>query len=103
VVRCELLTGHKRFDADSLDASLEHWARYGFCFCIFRDPADGRFIGRCGFRHDVVAFTLPTSKASRRVLEKAGMRYERDIAHITAGEWHRGPVHERFPLIWEEA
>jgi RimJ/RimL family protein N-acetyltransferase len=29
----------------------------------------------------VVAFTLPTNLASRRVMEKAGMRYDRDITH----------------------
>lgn len=58
---------------------------------------------------DVVAFTLTTNKASRRVMEKVGMRYERDITHadlphvllrITAAEWHHGPVRERFPLGW---
>ncbi|KFA94723.1 hypothetical protein Q664_00650 [Archangium violaceum Cb vi76] len=61
---------------------------------------------RLGFE-DVVAFTLTTNKASRRVMEKLGMRYERDITHadlphvllrITAAEWRQGPVRERFPL-----
>ncbi|WP_375769796.1 GNAT family N-acetyltransferase [Archangium gephyra] len=132
------------------DVALEHWARYGFGVWMFRDPADGRLIGRCGLRHaeveghaerellyalrfeswgqglatemaaaslevglerlgleDVVAFTLTTNSASRRVMEKVGMRYERDITHadlphvlfrLTAAEWHRGPVRERFPL-----
>jgi ribosomal-protein-alanine N-acetyltransferase len=28
---------------------------------------------------EVVAFTLPANRASRRVMEKAGLRYERDI------------------------
>jgi RimJ/RimL family protein N-acetyltransferase len=28
---------------------------------------------------DVVAFTLPANHASRRVMEKAGLRYERDV------------------------
>jgi [ribosomal protein S5]-alanine N-acetyltransferase len=133
-----------------LEASLEHWARYGFGVWLFREPADGRLIGRCGLRHvevegqeelellyalrfeswgcglatemaaaslevgferlgleDVVAFTLTTNRASRRVMEKVGMHYERDITHaglphvlfrLTAGEWHRGPVREWFPL-----
>jgi RimJ/RimL family protein N-acetyltransferase len=123
------------------DLGLAHWERYGFGVWMFRDPADGRLIGRCGLRHaevegheerellyalrfeswghglatemaaaslevglerlgleDVVAFTLTTHKASRRVMEKVGMRYERDITHanlphvlfrITAGEWLR--------------
>jgi RimJ/RimL family protein N-acetyltransferase len=30
---------------------------------------------------NVVSFTLPTNRASQRVMEKAGMRYERDIIH----------------------
>jgi [ribosomal protein S5]-alanine N-acetyltransferase len=30
---------------------------------------------------DVVAFTLPTNVASRRVMEKSGFEYERDIVH----------------------
>lgn len=31
---------------------------------------------------EVVAFTLPTNLASRRVMEKTGFRYERDIVHV---------------------
>jgi RimJ/RimL family protein N-acetyltransferase len=30
---------------------------------------------------DIVAFTLPTNRGSRRVMEKVGFRYERDIVH----------------------
>jgi len=30
---------------------------------------------------DIVAFTLPTNRGSRSVMEKLGMRYERDIVH----------------------
>lgn len=30
---------------------------------------------------DVVAFMLPSNKASRRVIEKVGGSYERDIVH----------------------
>jgi RimJ/RimL family protein N-acetyltransferase len=30
---------------------------------------------------DVVAYTLPDNRASRRVMEKLGMRFERDIVH----------------------
>jgi ribosomal-protein-alanine N-acetyltransferase len=126
-----------------LEASQAHWARYGFGIWMFRDPADGPLIGRCGLRHvevegqqevellyalrfeswgrglatemaaaclevgferlgleDVVAFTLTTNRASRRVMEKVGMRYERDILHaglphvlfrLTAAQWHLGP------------
>jgi RimJ/RimL family protein N-acetyltransferase len=40
---------------------------------------------RVGFtelnRADLVAFTLPTNMGSRRVMEKAGFRYERAIVH----------------------
>jgi [ribosomal protein S5]-alanine N-acetyltransferase len=126
-----------------LEASLEHWTRYGFGIWMFREPADGRLIGRCGLRHvevegeeefellyalhaeswghglatemaaavlevgferlgleDVVAFTLTTNRASRRVMEKVGMHYEgnitrADLPHvlfrITAAQWHRAP------------
>jgi RimJ/RimL family protein N-acetyltransferase len=51
--------------------------------------------GRLGLA-DVVAYTLPTNRASRRVMEKAGFSYERDIVHaglphvlyrLTAAEW----------------
>jgi ribosomal-protein-alanine N-acetyltransferase len=30
---------------------------------------------------DLVSFTMPTNSASRRVMEKAGFRYEREIVH----------------------
>jgi [ribosomal protein S5]-alanine N-acetyltransferase len=40
---------------------------------------------RLGFEElrlpNLVSFTLPTNLASRRVMEKAGFRYERDIIH----------------------
>jgi RimJ/RimL family protein N-acetyltransferase len=31
---------------------------------------------------EIVAFTLPTNLASRRVMEKSGFVYERDIIHV---------------------
>ncbi len=31
---------------------------------------------------DVVSFTLPTNRASRRVMDKVGFRYERNIVHV---------------------
>jgi [ribosomal protein S5]-alanine N-acetyltransferase len=37
-------------------------------------------VERLGIR-DVIAFTLPENVASRRVMEKAGFVYERDIVH----------------------
>ena len=37
-------------------------------------------------RADIVAFTLPTNRASRRVMEKVGCTFERDIVH--AGQPH---------------
>ena len=55
---------------------------------------------RIGFevlgRPDLICFTLPTNRASQRVMEKAGFRYERDgvwadLPHVfyrqTAAEW----------------
>lgn len=50
---------------------------------------------------DVACFTLPTNRASQRVMEKAGFKYERDIVHaglphvfyrITAAEWRNDRV-----------
>lgn len=44
----------------------------------------------------LICFTLPENQASRRVMEKVGFRYERDIVHagllhalyrLTAGQW----------------
>jgi [ribosomal protein S5]-alanine N-acetyltransferase len=35
---------------------------------------------------DIVCFTLPTNRASKRVMEKAGFEYERDVVH--AGSPH---------------
>jgi ribosomal-protein-alanine N-acetyltransferase len=49
-------------------------------------------------RADLVCFTLPTNRASQRVMEKVGFRYERDIVHadlphvlyrMSAAEWQR--------------
>ncbi len=122
-----------------LRANLDHWERHGFGLWLFRDPADGRFVGRGGLRRvhvggndevevayalaadswgrglateiarasvavgferlglpDLVCFTLTTNRASRRVMEKAGFGYERDIVHadlphafyrLTAAVW----------------
>jgi ribosomal-protein-alanine N-acetyltransferase len=48
---------------------------------------------------DLVCFTLPTNLASRRVMEKAGFRHERDGAYaelphrfyrLTAAQWREG-------------
>ena len=107
-----------------LAVNLEHWERHGFGLWMFRDRADGRFVGRGGLRHvpvegrdeievayalvpafwgrglateiarlsvetafrtleldRIVSFTLPDNRRSRRVMEKAGFAYERDIVH----------------------
>jgi [ribosomal protein S5]-alanine N-acetyltransferase len=40
----------------------------------------GRAFDQWGLE-DVVCFTLPTNLASRRVMEKAGFQYERDVIH----------------------
>ncbi len=107
-----------------LRKNLDHWDRYGYGLWMFRDQADGRFIGRAGLRNvevggndevevayalraeewgkgiatemaeavlnvafgplamsEVVSFTLPTNRASRRVMEKVGFTFERDVVH----------------------
>jgi RimJ/RimL family protein N-acetyltransferase len=104
-----------------LGTNLRHWEQYGFGLWIFRDQADGRFVGRGGLRRvilhgrpeveinyalmpsfwgkglatkiatasvdvgvgfpSLVAFALPDNHGSRRVMEKLGFRYERDIVY----------------------
>lgn len=109
---------------EGLRRNLDHWDRQGFGLWVWRDRADGRFVGRGGLKHvevggneeievgyalladewgkgfateiaraavaagferlglpDLVCFTLTDNRASRRVMEKAGFRYERDIVH----------------------
>ncbi len=53
--------------------------------------------GRLGLE-DVVALTLPTNRASRRVMERTGLEHERDIVHrglphvlyrLPASRWER--------------
>jgi RimJ/RimL family protein N-acetyltransferase len=106
-----------------LGKNLRHWDQYGFGLWMFRDRADGCFVGRGGLRHvalhgrpeieinyalmptfwgkglateiatasvelgrrlgmpTLVAFALPDNRGSRRVMEKVGFRYERDILY----------------------
>jgi RimJ/RimL family protein N-acetyltransferase len=54
-------------------------------------------------RPDLVCFTLPTNAASRRVMEKAGFRFEREIVYadlphvlfrLTAADWRAGQGRE---------
>jgi ribosomal-protein-alanine N-acetyltransferase len=56
----------------------ELWGK-GFATEMARGSLNVAF-QRLGFR-EIVALTLPTNQASRRVMEKAGLRYERDIIH----------------------
>jgi RimJ/RimL family protein N-acetyltransferase len=58
----------------------EHWG-CGYATEIATACLDvGR--DRFGFT-SMVALTLPTNTASRHVLEKAGLRYERDVVHAS--------------------
>lgn len=68
-----------------------------------------RAVARVGFAQlglpDIVCFTLTTNRASRRVMEKAGFRHERDLVHaglphvlyrLGAAQWRQGrPTGER--------
>jgi [ribosomal protein S5]-alanine N-acetyltransferase len=78
--------GLRRYELEGVDevelaytVVSERWGR-GYATEIARAVVD---LGaeRLGIR-DVVAFTLPTNVASRRVMEKAGFAYERDIVHF---------------------
>lgn len=49
--------GGLRSDASSaafLAASLEHWRKHGYGLWVWRDPANGAFVGRAGIRHALV-------------------------------------------------
>lgn len=124
-----------------LHRHLDHWDRHGYGLWVFRDKADGRFVGRAGLHNtrvggedgvelayalmaefwgrgiatemagailmvafeqlgiaELVCFTLTTNRASQRVMEKVGFKYERDIVHaglphvlyrIAASEWKK--------------
>jgi [ribosomal protein S5]-alanine N-acetyltransferase len=123
---------------------LDHWERYGYGLWVFRDKANGRFVGRAGLYNthvggndevelayalvaecwnrglatemarailrvaleqlqmtDLVCLTLTTNRPSRRVMEKVGFEYERDVIHaglphvlyrMTALEWKERDV-----------
>ncbi len=107
-----------------LASSLEHWQKHGYGLWVWRDKANGTFVGRAGLRHtlvegkpeielayalmaeywgrglatelarallafgqeriglnDIVAFTLTTNRGSQNVMQKLGLRFERDIVH----------------------
>jgi [ribosomal protein S5]-alanine N-acetyltransferase len=112
--------------AQFLASSVAHWCAHDFGLWIWRDKANGAFVGRAGIRritlgdkpeielayalmseywsrglateigrvlldrarsmglNNVVAFTLTTNTASQRVMQKLGMRYEREISHFEA-------------------
>jgi RimJ/RimL family protein N-acetyltransferase len=81
-------------------AKERHWERFGFGLWVQRDKETGEMVGRGGLQwtyvggreevevafgplhlDEIVAFTLPRNRASRRVMEKTGFRYEKDIVH----------------------
>ncbi len=65
----------------------------------FRDPHgtdDGLFTCIRACLPAIISYALPTNRASERVMEKQGFRYERDIVHaglphvfyrLTAAQW----------------
>ena len=55
-----------------------HWGR-GIATAMARMSLEVGF-GELGLQR-IVSFTLPYNLRSRRVMEKAGLRYERDIVH----------------------
>jgi ribosomal-protein-alanine N-acetyltransferase len=79
-----------------LERHVEHWDRNGFGLWLLRDVRSGAVVGRGGLLRQTIAlawerlgldelisFTLTTNTASRRVMEKAGLAYERDIEHVS--------------------
>ena len=59
-----------------VEQGAEHWERHGFGLWVFRDRADGRWIGRCGLRHvdveGVSASRTSFRSRSRRTSPRAG-------------------------------
>jgi RimJ/RimL family protein N-acetyltransferase len=95
-----------------LHRELEHWERHDFGLWELAYALMADFWGKglatemaqaslkVGFEQlglaDVVCFTMTTNRASQRVMEKVGFKYERDIIHadlphvfyrLTADEW----------------
>ena len=94
---------------------LDHWNRHGYGLWVFRNRADGHFVGRAGLhstdaggKEEVVCFTLTTNRASQRVMEKAGFEYARDIVHaglphvfyrLTAPRWKERDGEAEGPAV----
>jgi RimJ/RimL family protein N-acetyltransferase len=103
---------HRHLDGDeevelSYALQSEYWGRGLATEMVAAAVAVG--FERLGL-DDAVALTLPTNRASRRVMEKTGFEYERDIVHAglphvlyrtTAPGWERGAA-RRSGLQGEE-
>lgn len=89
------------------DMNVAHWVEHGFGLWMLRHRGGGAVIGRAVLRHldvdgadeveigygflpefwgrglatEVARACVPTNVTSRRVMEKAGLTYEREISH----------------------
>jgi ribosomal-protein-alanine N-acetyltransferase len=71
--------------ANYLRDNLDHWDRYGYGMWVFRDRADGRFVGRAGLRNT-----------------RVGGNDEVELAYALVAEyWGRGLAKETLKLAFE--
>jgi RimJ/RimL family protein N-acetyltransferase len=114
------VTSPTRADARaSLVDKRDHWERHGFGLWLLRDRASGLMVGRGGLQYtdaiggfaveaawtivperwgeglatDLIAITQPDNHGSRRVMEKTGFGYDREIEHVGLAHvlYRRGP------------
>jgi ribosomal-protein-alanine N-acetyltransferase len=80
-------------------SAVEHWERHGYGFWIFRERADGSFIGRGGLRHvdidgrpeiEIAYAVMPefwrrgfATEMARATVDVAGKLAMRDLAAVT--------------------
>jgi ribosomal-protein-alanine N-acetyltransferase len=66
--------------ANYLRDNLDHWDRYGYGMWVFRDRADGRFVGRAGLRNTRVGGNDEVELAYALVAEYWGRGLATEIA-----------------------
>jgi RimJ/RimL family protein N-acetyltransferase len=70
--------------AHCLRDNFDHWERYGYGIWVFRDRAEGRFMGRTGLQNTHV-----------------GGNYEVELAYALVAEyWNRGLATEMSRRSW---
>ena len=68
-----------------LEQAAEHWQRHGFGLWIFRDKAEGRFVGRGGLKHYDVAGRDEIGLAYAVISDHWGQGLATEIAAASLG------------------